>query len=335
MRPREWEIPVQDPVEPDQPPAPPPPPPGPPVAPAPEPAPAPGGESQAERGDPGTPAPIAPPPQPAAPVELERQARSRRPPGYLADYHVGPVDLAPQGQNSPSTGSNPHSYGPRYPPRDTTIEFTYQRSADTESMATPVSVSATRTNPNSEPYDMVLPLPESSDDHMDTAVDETIPPDFPSIWNPGSAPVSPTGFPLPAQSAPTALEDLPLPVEAQLPAEELQVTLASGAVWMDTDGPGRRTPTLPNVLTVRADQDRQLTRPRTSQPLSRRSPSRPFTMTSHSSSTDPHVSPPRPATTTHHPAPLLTTSLYIPAPPEGDPETEEDIQALRRQLNYR
>jgi len=92
---------------------------------------------------------------------------------------------------------------------------------------------------------------------MDTAVDETIPPDFPSIWNPGSAPVSPTGSPSLAQSAPTALEELPLPVEAQFPAEEAQVTLGSGAVWMDTDGPGRRTLTLPNVLTGRAGQDRQ------------------------------------------------------------------------------
>jgi len=70
-------------------------------------------------------------------MELERQARNRRPPGYLADYHVGPVDLAPQGQNSPSTGSNPHSYGPRYPPRDTTIEFTYRRSADSDRVELP------------------------------------------------------------------------------------------------------------------------------------------------------------------------------------------------------
>jgi len=135
--PREWEIPIQDPVEPDQTRAPPPPPPGPPVAPAPGPVPAPEGTYQAERGDPRTPAPITPSPQPKAPMGLERQARSRRPPGYLADYHVGPVDLAPQGQNSPSIGSNPHSYGPRYPPRDTTIEFTYRGSADSDRVELP------------------------------------------------------------------------------------------------------------------------------------------------------------------------------------------------------
>jgi len=68
--PRELEILVCDPVKPDSAPEPPPP-----------------------VGDPETPPPIAPTPQPEMPVLLERQQRSRKPSSYLADYHVGPVDL--------------------------------------------------------------------------------------------------------------------------------------------------------------------------------------------------------------------------------------------------
>jgi len=86
--PREWEIPVRDSVEPDQAPRPPPPP-SPLVAPAPEPGLVPGNAPQVEGGDPGSPASTTPPPQSEEPVELGRQARSRRPSGYLADYHVG------------------------------------------------------------------------------------------------------------------------------------------------------------------------------------------------------------------------------------------------------
>jgi len=93
-RPREWEIPVHDPVKPDKAPRPLLPP-GPPATPAPEPALVPGDAPQAEGGDPGTTLPLTPAPQSEVPMEFERQARSRRSPGYLADYHMGSVDLTP------------------------------------------------------------------------------------------------------------------------------------------------------------------------------------------------------------------------------------------------
>jgi len=134
--PKEWEIPVQDPVEPDQAPGSSPPP-GPPVAPAPEPDLVPGNAPQAEGGDPGTPAPITPPPQSEVPVELGKQARNRRPPGYLADYPVGPVNLLPLEHNPRGTGRNSHSRKYEYLDDDNTIEFTYRRSADTEPVELP------------------------------------------------------------------------------------------------------------------------------------------------------------------------------------------------------
>jgi len=69
-------------------------------------------------------------------VELDRQARSRRPPGYLADYHVGPVDVPPLENNSPGTGiySHPHVLGYLESEGSSSdeIEFTYRRSADTD-----------------------------------------------------------------------------------------------------------------------------------------------------------------------------------------------------------
>jgi len=75
-RPREWEIPVHDPVGPDKAPRPPPPL-WPPATSAPEPVLVSGDAPQAERGDPGTTLQLTNVPQFEVPMEFERQARSR------------------------------------------------------------------------------------------------------------------------------------------------------------------------------------------------------------------------------------------------------------------
>ena len=58
-----------------------------------------------EGGDPPTmtaEVPVAPP----APVPQGRSQRARNLPGYLADYHVGHMEMSPQRSGTPSTGKN-------------------------------------------------------------------------------------------------------------------------------------------------------------------------------------------------------------------------------------
>jgi len=95
------------------------------------------------------------------------------------------------------------------------------------------------------------PLCHFSDDAMDTGAEELSLSNSPSTHNPGSAPGSPKGSPSQALSAPTIPEEPAEPVEVQLPTGKAHVILGSGAVRIDTDGPGRRKLALPKVLTDR------------------------------------------------------------------------------------
>jgi len=47
------------------------------------------------------------PPRAQEPATLERNQRSRRPPRYLADYHVGHMKMSPRRNGTPSAGENP------------------------------------------------------------------------------------------------------------------------------------------------------------------------------------------------------------------------------------
>jgi len=60
------------------------------------------------------------------------------------------------------------------------------------------------------------PVCHISDDSTDTEADEVSPPNSLSTRNPGLAPGSPKSSPFQAQSAPTALEELPKPEKVQL-----------------------------------------------------------------------------------------------------------------------
>jgi len=44
------------------------------------------------------------------PATLEKSQRNKRPPGYLADYHVGHMELLSLGDSTPSTGNYPSEF---------------------------------------------------------------------------------------------------------------------------------------------------------------------------------------------------------------------------------